>query len=231
MSVILWESKAMRGTVILALMAACVLCGQTKSGEESWKGDLTGVWQGPYTADLTKGTTAVLTPWGEQRFAAFDGKTDPCLPVGVTRQANAPDPIEIVQTPQRLVIMYESWHEFRTIPTDGRDHPKNVDPTWMGNSVAKWDGDTLVIDTIAMNDKTSLDTVGHPHSDQIHLTEKLRRTGATTMSYELTIDDPKAYTAPWKQSRVFRLQPKLELMEYVCLENEKDRVHLVGINK
>jgi hypothetical protein len=197
---------------------------------DSWKGDLTGVWQGPYTADLTRGTDAKLTPWGEQKFAAFDGKMDPCLPVGVTRQINAPDPIELVQTPQKLVILYESWHIFRSIPTDGRDHPKNLDlPNWFGNSVAKWDGDTLVIDIINMNDKTALDTVGHPHSDQLHLIERLRRTGPTTMSYEVTVDDPKAYTAPWTQSRVFTLKPKLELMEYVCLENEKDRQHLIGI--
>ena len=86
-----------------------------------------------------------------------------------------------------------------------------------------------MIDVTGINDKTALDTNGHPHSDQLHLIEKLRRTGAKTMSYEVTVDDPKAYTAPWKQSRVFQLKDGLELMEYVCLENEKDRGHLVGI--
>jgi hypothetical protein len=196
---------------------------------ESWKGDLTGIWQGPYTSDLTKGTQAVLTPWGQEQFKLFDGKMDPCLPVGVTRQINAPDPIEIVQTPQRVVILYESWHIFRSIPTDGRDHPKNLEPTWFGNSIGKWDGDTLVIDVVGLNGKTSLDTIGHPHSDQLHLVERLRRTGPKTMSYEVTVDDPKAYAAPWKQSRVFQLKPGLELMEYVCLENEKDRSHLIGV--
>jgi hypothetical protein len=95
--------------------------------------------------------------------------------------------------------------------------------------VAKWEGDTLVIDVVGMNGLTSLDTQGHPHSDQLHLVERLRRTGPDTMSYEVTVDDPKAYTAPWKQSRVFRLKPGLELMEYVCLENEKDRSHLIGV--
>jgi hypothetical protein len=218
-------------SVLPAAVAALLLYApQPSAAQESWKGDLTGVWQGPYTPDLTRDTTAKLTPWGEQQFALFDGKMDPCLPVGVTRQANAPDPIEIVQTPARVVILYESWHIFRTIPTDGRDHPKNLDlPNWFGNSVAKWEGDTLVIDITNMNDKTRLDTNGHPHSDQLHLIERLRRTGPTTMSYEVTVDDPKAYTAPWKQSRVFQLKPKLELMEYVCLENEKDRQHLVGV--
>ena len=227
----------MRSTTFAILFAAAISASaqtaSTSSDESSvnqnWKGDLTGVWQGPYTADLTRGTTAKLTPWGEEKFAAFNGTMDPCLPVGVTRQINAPDPIEIVQTSKKIVILYESWHVFRSIPTDGREHSKNLDPTWMGNSVAKWDGDTLVIDVTAMNDKTALDTNGHPHSDQLHLTERFRRTGPTTASYEVTVDDPKAYVTPWKQSRVLQLKPKLELMEYVCLENEKDRGHLVGI--
>ncbi len=219
-------------TTILAVaitFALTATAAEKTSDTENWKGNLTGVWQGPYTPDLTKGTTAQLTPWGQQKFSAFDGKMDPCLPVGVTRQANAPDPIEIVQTPDRVVILYESWHIFRSIPTDGRSHPKNLDPTWFGNSVGKWDGDTLVIDVTGLNDKTNLDTIGHPHSDQLHLIERLRRTGPKTMSYEVTVDDPKAYTQPWKQSRVFNLQPGLELMEYVCLENEKDRSHLIGV--
>ncbi|MEP7354458.1 MAG: hypothetical protein ABI824_14625 [Acidobacteriota bacterium] len=195
---------------------------------QPWRGDLSGVWQPPYTSDLTRGTQAALTPWGQERFAKFNGTLDPCLPQGVTRQMNAPDPIEIIQTPKKIAILYESWHIFRSIPTDGRAHPKDVDPTWFGNSVAKWEDDTLVIDVVGMYDKTTLDTVGHPHSDEVHLVERLRRTGPTTMSYEVTVDDPKAYVAPWKQSRVLQLKPGIELMEYVCLENEKDRSHLVG---
>lgn len=217
-----------------AVFAPAPAAGQTGSAPSTatgdWKGDLTGVWQGPYTPDLTKGTTAKLTPWGEEKFKRFDGLTDPCLPVGVTRQANAPDPVQIVQTPKRVVILYESWHEFRSIPADGIDHSITSDPTWLGTSVGHWDGDTFVVDVTKMNDKTALDTVGHPHSDQLHLTERFRRTGPATMSYEVTVDDPKTYTAPWTQSRVFRLQPGLELMEYVCLENEKDRKHLIGIH-
>src|SRR5580700_5674831 len=107
-------------SIVFLLCVAPMAFGQAAD----WKGDLSGVWQGPYTPDLTRGTTAMLTPWGQEQFKAFDGKQDPCLPVGVTRQANAPDPIQIVQTAQRVVILYESWHIFRSIPTDGRDHPK-----------------------------------------------------------------------------------------------------------
>lgn len=224
------------GTILLAAFCLAPAIALAQSGPAKlsadagdWKGDLTGVWQGPYTADLTRGTDAKLTPWGEEQFKKFDGTTDPCLPVGVTRQANAPDPIEIVQTPNRVVVLYESWHILRSIPTDGRAHPAKLSLTWFGNSVGKWDGDTLVIDVTGMNDKTFLDTIGHPHSDQLHLVEKFRRTGPDTMSYQVTVDDPKVYVAPWTQSRVFRLKKGLELMEYVCLENEKDREHLRGI--
>ncbi len=215
----------MRTFLFLAALGGMAL-GQTAN--ESWKGDLSGVWQPPYTSDLTRNTTAKMTPWGEERFAKFDGKLDPCLPTGVTRQMNAPDPVQIVQTKDRVVILYESWHIFRTIPADGRAHPKDLWPNFMGNSVAKWEGDTLVIDVTGMNDITTLDTVGHPHSDQLHIVEKLTRTGPTTIAYEVTIDDPVAYTAPWTQKRTLTLKPGLELMEYVCLENEKDRDHLVG---
>jgi hypothetical protein len=232
------SNMKLRFVAILGI-AAMSLAAQSTSGKPDsgdWKGDLTGVWQGPYTPDLTRGTGAVLTPWGQDKFNRFDGKMDPCLPVGVTRQANAPDPIEIVQTPKRVVILYESWAVFRSIPTDGIDHSISPDPTWLGTSVGHWErggangeNDTLVIDVTKLNDKTALDTNGHPHSDQLHLTERLRRTGPATMSYEVTVDDPKAYTQPWKQSRVFRLKPGIELMEYVCLENERDRSHLLGI--
>jgi hypothetical protein len=216
-------------TVLAAAGVSAAQGGSAKTEAEDWKGDLTGVWQGPYTPDLTRDTKAELTPWGKAKFDAFNGTIDPCLPVGVTRQANAPDPIQIVQAPQRVVILYESWAVFRSIPTDGRDHPKNLDPNWLGNSVGKWEGDTLVVDVTGLNDKTTLDTNGHPHSDKLHLTERFRRTGPRTIAYEVTVDDPVAYTAPWKQSRVFQLKPGMELMEYVCLENERDRQHLIGI--
>jgi hypothetical protein len=212
--------------IAAGVLAVGILSAQTSP---EWKGDLTGTWQGPYTPDLTRNTTAKLTPWGEQQFAKFDGRMNPCLPVGVTRLANAPDPVQIVQTPQRIVILYESWHMFRSIPTDGKNHAISSDPSWLGTSVAKWDGDTLVVDVTHMNAQTKLDTVGHPHSEDIHLTERFRRTGPATMSYEVTVDDPKTYTAPWTHSRTFKLMPNVELMEYVCLENEKDIKHLIGI--
>ena len=105
--------------VLIPLLVFSAVAFAAESEPAAWKGDLTGTWQGPYTADLTRNAMPApqLTPWGQERFAKFDGKTNPCLPVGVTRLANAPDPIQLVQTPQRLVILYESWQSFRSIPT------------------------------------------------------------------------------------------------------------------
>jgi hypothetical protein len=191
------------------------------------KPDLTGVWEIPYVQDMSKGIGPLpFTAWGEADFKAYDPSkfdyTAHCLPAGLTRQMNTPMPLEIFQMPKRVAILFEAWNTFVIIPTDGRDHPKNPDPTWMGNSVGHWDGDTLVVDSIGFNDKTRLDTIGHPHSDQLHVIQHFSRADATHIAYEVTVDDPKAYTKPWTNKRVFTLKPTWELMEYSCEENNKD---------
>src|SRR5690349_16463402 len=178
------------------------------------KPDLNGVWERPYVPDMSssgrgqQGPGALpFTPWGAQTFKSYDvtkfDYTGHCLPQGLTRSMNSPFPIEIFQTTKRLAVLYEAWNVFHVIPTDGRTHPKDSDPTWMGNSVGSWDGDTLVVETVDFNDKTNLDTVGHPHSEQLHVTERFVRTDASHISYEITIDDSKTYSAPWKNTRVF----------------------------
>ena len=108
------------------------------------------------------------------------------------------------------------------IHTDGRPHPKDPDPLRAGNSAGKWDGDTLVVDTIGFNDKTNMDTVGHPHSDAMHTVERFSRTDEKHIAYEITIEDSKAFTRPWKNTRIFTLRPDWEIMEYSCEENNKD---------
>ena len=102
---------------------------------------------------------------------------------------------------------------------------------WMGDSIARWEGDTLVIDTIGFNGKTQLDTEGNPLSEQLHVIERLTRTDATHMTWEITIDDPKTYVKTWKNVRTFTIYPNWELQEYVCNENNKDIEHLVNGNK
>jgi len=192
------------------------------------KPSLSGVWDIPYVPDMSRAAGGALpfTAWGEASWKSYDPAkfdyTAHCLPMGWTRQMNTPMPIEIMQEPNRVAILFEAWQTFKVIPTDGRDHPKDPDSTWMGNSVGHWEGDTLVIDTIGFNDRTRLDTIGHPHSDQLHVIERFTRTDAMHISYEVTVDDPKAYTKPWSNKRTFTLKPKWELMEYSCEENNKD---------
>ena len=196
------------------------------------KPDLTGVWERPYVPDMSRngpnqqGTAPLpFTPDGADRFRSYDAAkfdyTGHCLPQGLTRSMNSPFPIEIFQQTKRVAILYEAWNVFHVIPLD-RGFPKDLEPTWMGTSVGRWDGDTLVVETTGFNGKTNLDTVGHPHSDQMKVTELFTRTGAKSMRYEVIIDDPKTFTRRWNNVRSFTLRTDWEIMEYSCMENNKD---------
>jgi hypothetical protein len=198
------------------------------------KPDFNGVWQRPYVPDMTKsskdgfqkGEAIPFTPEYAQKFKDYDPAkfdyTGHCLPQGLTRSMNSPFPVRIVQTPEIFAILYEAWNVFEIVATDGRGLPKNPDPLWMGSHSGRWDGDTLVVETVGFNDKTNLDTVGHPHSDALHTVERFTRTDEKHISYEITMDDPKAFTKSWKNTRVFTLRPDWEVMEYSCEENNKD---------
>jgi len=197
------------------------------------KPDLSGVWERPYVPDMSrnaanqKGTSPLpFTPSGADTFKSYDPAkfdyTGRCLPQGLTRSMNSPFPIQIVQTPAVFAVLYEAWNVFHVVPTDGRGFPKDMDPTWMGTSIGHWDGDTLVVETTGFNGKTNLDTVGHPHSDQMHVTERYTRTDATHITYEVIIDDPKTYAKQWNNVRTFTLRKDWDIMEYSCMENNKD---------
>src|SRR5262245_42170125 len=186
--------------------------------------DLTGVWIGPYTPNLARGITLQFQPGAEEKFRNHRGEADPtarCLPPGVPRSLGSPFPIEILQDATSVTILYEYMHLIRRIPTDGRGHPADLDPTFMGDSVGKWEGDTLVVDAVGFNDKTWVDTEGHQHSDALHVIEKYRRTGPDTIAYEVTIDDPKTYKQSWTASRSLTRHADWTLKEYVCEENNK----------
>jgi hypothetical protein len=148
-------------------------------------------------------------------------KNDPnlgCLPHGVPRIMMAPLPIQIFQTPGTVLIEQESLNEYRQIHMN-RPHLKDPDPSYNGDSIGKWDGNTLVVDTTGFNDVTWLDHVGLPHSDQLHVIERITRVDHDTLRDDITIEDPKAYTKTWKTSQVFKLHPDWELMEYTCDRN------------
>jgi hypothetical protein len=198
------------------------------------KPDLNGVWDRPYVPDMSRDSGAAqkgpgtipFTPEYAQIFKDYDPSkfdyTGHCLPQGLTRSMNSPFPIRIVQSNDVVAILYEAWNVFEIIHTDGGTHATNPDPLWFGHPVGKWDGDTLVVDTTGFNDRTNLDTVGHPHSDAMHTVERFTRTDHKHIAYEITIEDSKAFTKPWKNNRIFTLRPDWEVMEYSCEENNKD---------
>ena len=116
-------------------------------------------------------------------------------------------------------MLFEYDHFVRHIFTDGRNHPKDLPSTWMGDSIGKWDGGTLVVDTVGFNDKTWLDNDGHPHSEDLHVVERIRRVNHDTLTIDTTIDDPKAYTKPWGGHAIYELKPDWNLEEMICEDN------------
>src|SRR5688572_29374559 len=160
-----------------------------------------------------------------QEYLARRGIDDPmarCLLTGVPRITVRPLPFEIVQLPTRVLILYEIHHAFRIIPTDGRGHPDDLEPSYLGDSVARWEGDTLVVDVTGFNDKTWLAGVGTIHSEKLRVTERYRRDTYDTIIYDVTMDDPEVFTKPWHQQETFRLRPNERIREYECIENNED---------
>jgi hypothetical protein len=145
-----------------------------------------------------------------------------CLLSGVPRISFRPLPFEIVQVPGRVIMLYEVHHAFRIIPTDGRPHPDDIEPSYLGDSVARWDGDTLVVDTIGFNEKTWLTGVGTVHSEKLRVTERYTRDTFDTIRYEVTMDDPDVFTRPWRTQETFRLRPNERIREYECIEDNED---------
>jgi len=200
--------------------------------------DLSGIWirlrdpaNSPINLDFGKAISPMST-WGAARFkadnAAYRGSSpstvlnDPffsCFPPGVPRIYMLNFPMQIVQIPGQVLMLFEFDHFVRRIYTDGRPHDKDAGPLWMGDSIGKWEGDTLVADTVSFNDKTTLDREGYPHSDAMHLVEHIRRVNHDSMEIKLTVDDPKTYTKPWDATLVFRLRPDWKIMEHVCEDN------------
>lgn len=182
------------------------------------------------TADL-KPEDVPFQPWAaalfQQRLQS-QGKDDPiahCQPTGVPAIGAVPVPYKIVQTPGLVVILYEEGTVFRQIFLDARRPIQDPQPRWMGYSNGKWEGDTLVVDTVGFIERSWLDRLGHPHSDALHVIERFRRRDVGHLEIEVTIDDPKAYTKPFTYTQKAILVPDDDLLEYFCSENEKDVQH------
>ena len=201
--------------------------------------DLSGVWRphAPASARAYSGFAFMkeeppMTPWAEAKYheakptfgpkaVAVEDSNSPdynCLPPGVPYIYFRPHPFEMIQAPGRVIMYFEYDHFVREIYTDGRPHPDGLELTWMGHAIGHYEGDTLVVDTVGFNDKTWLDRLGHPHSDQLHLVERFRRVDHDTLQDDLTIDDPKAYTKPWTAQLTFQLRSDWDIGEFICEE-------------
>jgi len=181
-----------------------------------------------------KGAAPPYQPWAaelyERRKAdlAKDNPDARCLPIGALQMLAHPLPKKILHSASLLVLLHERNMEFRQIFTDGRTHPADPNPSWYGYSTGRWDGDTLVVDTIGFRDGLWADFYGSPLTDRARMTERIRRPRFGALEIAVTIDDPKAYTKPWTVSVNQHLALDTELLEYACLENERDVPKLVG---
>jgi hypothetical protein len=150
-----------------------------------------------------------------------------CLPIGPVRQHTMPLLRKIIQSPGLLVILNERNMEYRQIFTDGRPLPHDPQPSWSGYSVGHWEGDTLIVESAGFRDDLWLDRNGSPMTSAAKLTERFRRVKFGQLAIDVTVDDPKAYTKPWTARLNEFIVPDTEMLDYVCLENEKDRQHFV----
>ena len=145
-----------------------------------------------------------------------------CLPHGMPRLMESPYPIEIVQTPGRVTFLHEVAHNIRRIYLN-RSHPQKVAPTYMGDSVGRWEGDTLVVDTIGLNDRTFIDDEGSSHSTQEHVTERYRKIeGGAKLELLVTVEDPVTLEHAYSYRRIYHWRPDVRPQEYVCEENNRN---------
>ncbi len=205
--------------------------------------DLAGVWNPMVDANgiaiFLKGVT--LTPWAREKLQAEAKARIPevqpymnsCDPMGIPRLLLDTRPMEFVQAPGKVIVIYEEQHTWRFIYTDGRPLATSAGhlpfgPTWLGYAVGHWEGDDFVVDTVGMNDKTGLDDIGHLHSEDLHLTERYHRVDRDTLEMSFTIDDPKAYTKPWTYGPIkyeHKTGQQWEIQESFCILAEQQQFY------
>jgi len=221
---------------ILAVAAAGLGFSAVVSAQTPRTPDLSGVWvraEG-YGRSFNPKESPPMQPWAAARFQAVrQGISDPnqqgrdeldpvitsCAPVGMPRLMLFPRAFEIISTPGRVLMLFEWDHLVRQIFI-GQKPPEDPDPIWMGYSTGRWDRDTLEVDTIGLTDQTWLDSVGHPHSDKLHVVERIRRVGADTLEIDFTFDDPGAYTKPWTGKVGYRRMRGWQILEHFACENK-----------
>jgi hypothetical protein len=200
---------------------------------------LSGVWTNdppPDTLSFQNDTFSAepppLTAWGQARFDAAKPSRGPrgvsvtetddpvyaCFPPGTPRVYLHPFPMEIIELPGRILMIFEYDHLIRQIYTDGRAHRRDLAPTWMGDSVGRWEGDTLVVETVNFNDKTWLDRTGVPHSEALRVVERIQLIDADSLEIDITMEDPVAFVEPWRAQRFLR-RTDWTIEEFACMDN------------
>lgn len=190
------------------------------------------------------GNPIELQPWAQQiadqrlkdareghPFAHTKGR---CLPAGLPKSMDPPNslPMQILINPNQITILFEEFNDFRIIHMGGKHPaPEDIDPGFFGHSIGHWEGKTLVVDSVGLTTETTIDSFGMPHSEDMHVVERIRRTGPDTLEDLMTIDDPKAFKRPWKMQSVFRTRPGLGVMEYYCINdrNTPDATGRTGV--
>jgi len=199
------------------------------------KPDFSGIWARPGTQDLTRSFTNAdgtsnrgepnplpFTAWGQAQWDNYNpikygDYAGSCMPFGWIRSFT-PHPMQILQNNEYISFLFEQSTMFQVVNTEGLPHRKDWPPTWFGDSRGRWDGDTLVIESINFNGFAKLGTIGHPMSDQAKLTMTFKRPDVGHIQFGWVLDDPKTYTRPISNDRVFVLTPAVEIMEYSCME-------------
>ncbi len=240
--------RAIGGLIAVAAMVACSPSppeeaagqpGAMDSGALAHGGDLTGVWEANPTESMSSyenfafsAELPPMTEWAQVRFAAIkptkgsvdfsvaetDDPVYKCFPPGTPRVYIHPFPMEIIQTPGRVLMLFEYDHLIRQIFTDGRGHRTDLSPSWMGDSIGHWEGDTLVVETVNFNDKTWIDRRGVPHSEELRVVERIRLTDENSLQIDITIEDPVAFTEPWA-AQWFYGREDWTLGEFICMDN------------
>lgn len=183
--------------------------------------DLSGVWIVSGSPNLPSDPSYLpeALKLYQERKAGGD-QEDPakyCLPNGVVRVTSLP--YKIVQTPKLVVLLSQgNTHSYRRLFLDGRSHNLDFGDSWTGDSIARWEGDSLVVDTIGLNDRTWLDSTGKPHSEALHVIERYRRPARDRLEVQYTLEDPKMLTKPYIFTRTFQLAPNREIQEYFCTD-------------
>jgi hypothetical protein len=234
-------------SLLAALMISAILHSQTKdqvraqppdakAQSRSGSPDISGVWNarsGVYEFASFSKDDPPMTPWGQAQFNATKPSQGPrgfklsetndkvykCSPPGMPYIYLQLFPMQIVQTPEEVIELFEYDHTVRHIFIDGRKHPADVTPSYNGHSIGHWEGDSLVVDTIGLNGKTWLDRLGHPESTLMHIVERIRRVDDKTLQVDFTFEDPKSYKKPWTAEILFLLHPDWDILEHVCEDN------------